>query len=167
MGCDKADHNNNPVAGEANQVPTLRPEGKPMSVSPAIVCVYEFTEGAADPTPLTAALASRLTCNLRCFETLGDLFAYLKSPATADDIIVLAPQHASDMTSLLAHNRLQDRRLVLVLPDDEESTLSQAHLLAPRYLCFADDMEAELVAVLDKMATTPRLQASTQNQGTM
>jgi hypothetical protein len=51
---------------------------------------------------------------------------------------------------------------VLILPDTAEATLSLAHLLAPRYLCHADDVGTDLAAVLNKMAATPRLQVTAE-----
>jgi hypothetical protein len=125
-----------------------------MSATPARICFY-----ASDPdtigTGLTTTLASQLTVEPLCFNTLEDLLVHLKSPATTEDIILLAPGDASELSGFLAHKRLQDRRLVLVLPDAEEATLSHAHLLGPRYLCFADSIGADLAAVLNKMTANP------------
>lgn len=129
-----------------------------MSATKATICIYSFTGGPSDTEP-AAALSSHLAHPPLLFKALGDLLRHLQSPATAEDIIVLAPADAGELSGFLTHKRLQDRRLVLILPDDEEATLSQAHLLAPRYLCFADDVGADLAAVLNKMATQRRLQA--------
>ena len=129
-----------------------------MSATKTTICIYGFTERPDDAGP-TAALISQLSSPPLHFKALGDLLSHLQSPATADDIIVLAPQDAAELAGFLPHKRLQDRRLVLILPDDAEATLSQAHLLAPRYLCFADEVGADLAAVLNKMATQRQLQS--------
>jgi hypothetical protein len=126
-----------------------------MSATYARICIYGFDPGSPD-TQLTVALASHLTATPLWFRSLDDLLIHLKSPATTADIIVLAPGDAVELAGLLTHKRLQDRRLVLVLPDTEEATLSQAHLLGPRYLCFDDSTGTDLAAVLNKMmANTP------------
>jgi hypothetical protein len=102
-------------------------------------------------------LTPHLTATPLHFRSLTDLLVHLKSPDTAEDIVVLAPANADELATFRVHKRLEDRRLVLILPDAAEATLSLAHLMGPRYLCFADDVGADLAAVLDKMAGTPRL----------
>jgi hypothetical protein len=139
----------------------VRLKGKPMPAPHTRICFYTSAPGSVD-TRLTPTLARHLTVEPLCFKTLEDLLIHLKSPATTEDIVVLAPADAGELAGFLAHKRLQDRRLVLVLPDAEEATLSQAHLLGPRYLCFADSIGGlsdsigvDLAAVLNKMAANP------------
>lgn len=126
-----------------------------MSATKTNICIYSFTGVPGDTGP-TEALVSHLSHPPLHFEAFGDLLDHLQSPASAEDIIVLAPVDADELAGFLTHKRLQDRRLVLILPDAEETTLSLAHLLGPRYLCFADDVETDLVAVLNKMAAHGR-----------
>jgi hypothetical protein len=102
-------------------------------------------------------LTPHLTATPLHFRSLTDHLVHLKSPDTAEDIVVLAPANADELATFRVHKRLEDRRLVLILPDAAEATLSLAHLMGPRYLCFADDVGADLAAVLNKMAGTPRL----------
>jgi hypothetical protein len=118
----------------------------------ANICIYAFSEST-----IAMRLTPYLTATPLHFKSLTDLLVHLKSPDTAEDIVVLAPADADELAAFRVHKRLQDRRLVLVLPDAAEATLSLAHLLAPRYLCFADDVGVDLAAVLNKMAGTPRL----------
>jgi hypothetical protein len=128
-----------------------------MSAIQTNICIYAATQGA----PLDW-LATYLTARPLYFETLGDLLVHLRSPDTAEDITVLAPVDRAELAALRDYKRLQDRRLVLILPDAAEATLSMAHLLAPRYLCHADDVGTDLAAVLNKMAATPRLQVTAE-----
>lgn len=126
-----------------------------MSAPKTNICIYSFTGGPGDIGP-TAALFSLLSHPPLHFRALGDLLSHLQSPASAEDILVLAPVDAGELADFLTHKRLQDRRLVMILPDAEEATLSLAHLLCPRYLCFADDVETDLAAVLNKMVAHSR-----------
>lgn len=126
-----------------------------MSAIKTNICIYSLTEGPGDSGP-TGALVSHLSHAPLRFRVFGDLLDHLQSPVSAEDIIVLAPVDADELAGFLTHKRLQDRRLVLILPDAEEATLSLAHLLGPRYLCFADDVETDLAAVLNKMTAHDR-----------
>ena len=132
-----------------------------MSATQAKICIYTSTEDPGD-TRLTTILTPHLTSTTLNFKALGDLLIHLKSPATTEDVVLLGPRDARELSDFVAHKRLQDRRLVLVLPDAEEATLSLAHLLAPRYLCFIDDIGTDLAAVLNKMVANPRLSTSSQ-----
>ena len=132
-----------------------------MSAHQINICIYAFTEGPDDPR-LTATLIPQLTTVPLHFRALGDLFEHLKSPATTDDIVVLWPADTGELEQLLSHERLQDRRLVVILPDAEEATLSLAHLLAPRFLCIADEVETRLAAVLNKMVANPPLKLASE-----
>jgi hypothetical protein len=139
-----------------------RLKGDPMSATHTKICIYGFDPGIVDARMMTT-LASQLIDEPLCFRTLTDLLLHLKSPATAKDIIVLAPRDAEELEDFLANKRLQDRRLVLVLPDADEATLSHAHLLGPRYLCFADSIGVDLAAVLNKMVANT--QGSPRREG--
>lgn len=133
-----------------------------MSAIQANICIYAATKDA----PLER-LAPHLTARTLYFENLGDLLVHLRSPNTAEDITVLAPVDRKELAALRVHKRLQDRRLVLILPDAAEATLSLAHLLAPRYLCYADDVGSDLAAVLNKMAATSKLQSGSRQTASM
>jgi hypothetical protein len=124
-----------------------------MSVIQTNICIYAATKGA----PIEQ-LVPHLTTRPLFFENLCDLLVHLRSPDTAEDIAVLAPADREELAALRIHRRLQDRRLVLILPDAAEATLSLAHLLGPRYLCHADDVGTDLAPVLNKMAAKSRLQ---------
>jgi hypothetical protein len=140
---------------------SVRLKGVFMSATHARICIYN-SDPDAMASLLTATFAHQLAVEPLGFETLENLLIHLKSPTTTEDIVVLAPADAGELTTFLAYKRLQDRRLVLILPDAEETTLSQAHLLGPRYLCFADSIGGlsgtsgtDLAAVLNKMAANP------------
>jgi hypothetical protein len=152
MGCDirEPDTANPLIRMHSSAICPERLKGDPMSATHTKICFYGFGPGTVDAR-LTSTLESQLIDEPLCFRTLTDLLLYLKSPATAKDIIVLAPRDSDELVDFLANKRLQDRRLVLVLPDADEATLSQAHLLGPRYLCFADSVGVDLAAVLNKM----------------
>ena len=132
-----------------------------MSATQAKICIYASTEGSGYAR-LTAILIPLLNSAPLHFSALGDLLIHLKTPATAGDIVLLAPEDPGELAELLTHKRLQDRRLVLILPDAGENTLSLAHLLGPRYLCFADEIGENLAAVLNKMVATPRFNLSSE-----
>ncbi len=57
------------------------------------------------------------------------------------------------LTSLI--DLMEDKRLILVLPDDSKSTVSIAHQFFPRYFTFANDIYVDLCEVLFKL-TQPK-----------
>ncbi|MCP4671131.1 MAG: hypothetical protein GY857_07480 [Desulfobacula sp.] len=45
----------------------------------------------------------------------------------------------------------ENRRVILILPDDSQDTITTAHQISPRYFTFADNNYSDLCAVITKM----------------
>jgi len=85
-------------------------------------------------------------------DSLPELKAALHRPRSFSTIVVLAVSDPLELSAILALGPwLEDYRLIVILPGDEKETVSQAHILRPRYLSFADSPLDDVAAVLAKM----------------
>lgn len=67
-------------------------------------------------------------------------------------IAVLHAARRKDLSDILSiRDFLNDIRIILLLPDKDEETLAQGHILRPRFVSCADSALADVRAVLDKM----------------
>ena len=90
---------------------------------------------------------------IEIYRTIDLLSLRLHQPVMESCIfVILAPnvQQLDEMRTL--REMLQERRLILILPDGEPMTISMAHFLRPRFLTYADSDFVEVLAVLGKMA---------------
>jgi hypothetical protein len=86
------------------------------------------------------------------FRTVEGLAARLRHPALKELIVVLLASSRQELVDLQAiHHLLGKARVFLVIPDEENETISLAHSFRPRYLGYLGDDFTELAAVLDKM----------------
>ena len=70
------------------------------------------------------------------------------------DVLILIPNKREQLDQLLKMKELlQDFRLILILPDSSEETVTRGHLLMPRFLTFIDNDMAEVLHVLGRMST--------------
>lgn len=79
-------------------------------------------------------------------ERLGHIPVYDK------EIYVLladSKKRLKELTELI--ELLEDRRIVLIIPDDSETTISTAHRFFPRFFTYMDDNYNDLYGVLKKM----------------
>ena len=104
--------------------------------------------------------ANRLTRALEIHVCRGDLEIYrdsnsfaerLHRPLSEPVVFVLQVSTHKELTDLLLlQDSLLDRRLLLVLPDSEPDTVSQAHRLRPRLITYGDSDYLDISAVLSK-----------------
>jgi hypothetical protein len=98
------------------------------------------------------------------FTALSALAAYLRKPLGFPSICILAPADERELTQLNGmRHLLRDMRIVLILPDGEPQTISEAHYLRPRHVAYADGNLADVKAVVDKMSaieTRPQWQVA-------
>lgn len=66
-------------------------------------------------------------------------------------VVLLARNHANLSEILTIRALLDDNRVILILPDRSEATISQGHKLHPRYLSYAGGDFKDVAAVLRKM----------------
>ena len=71
----------------------------------------------------------------------------------ADDLLI-AVLHAArreDLSDILSiRDLLRDIRIILVLPDRDESTIAKGHTLRPRFLSYSDSDFTDIFSVLKK-----------------
>lgn len=111
-------------------------------------------------TPLGQGAGERLYQMLRTlipendvevYRTIESLSRRLRQPADDLPIAVLHAARREDLWDILAiRDLLRDIRIILVLPDRDENTIAQGHILRPRFLCYTDSDFATVSAVLEK-----------------
>jgi len=68
------------------------------------------------------------------------------------DVMILIPRDRQELEGLLKMKELlQDFRLILILPDDDEETVARGHLLMPRFVSFINSDMDEVIRVLGRM----------------
>ena len=86
------------------------------------------------------------------FRSIDRLSERLQRTWENESLIVILICSREDLVDLVSmRERLHQFRLVLVLPDAEETTISLAHRLRPNYLAYIYSQPGELKAVLRKM----------------
>jgi hypothetical protein len=100
-----------------------------------------------------------------CIGSMNGLIRHLRTPLGISTIGVIWPANKGELSRLLALRCLfRDMRIVLVLPDHEPQTISDGHLLRPRFICHADGEMTDVEAVMAKMTRVrqiPALQIAT------
>ena len=66
-------------------------------------------------------------------------------------ILLLAPEKKILTDLLLIRHQLMGHRIVIILPDQTNDTLSMAHSLYPRFIAYRDGDLSDLRAVIEKM----------------
>ena len=89
---------------------------------------------------------------LEAYSNLDDVFQRLRQPRLNLKIGVLTIGSEAEMDRLLTiRELLSDMRLVIVLSNRDPQAVSKAHVLAPRFITFADAGIAPLASVVAKM----------------
>ncbi len=85
-------------------------------------------------------------------QTIHDLNYNLRQPKHDLAFVVLIPSNQGELTSLIKLGLLlEDRRIVLILPDRDEETTIMGHKLYPRFLTDVEDKSNTLELVINKM----------------
>ena len=86
--------------------------------------------------------------------TLDALAARLRHPIVRfNSLLILCPANGYELTQLTSIGHLfRDIRVIVLLPDGEGKTISEGHMLRPRYVGYADGDLNDLAAVVRKMA---------------
>ena len=72
------------------------------------------------------------------------------------NIAVLEANSMDELKDLVSlHDLFLDIRIILILPDRERETISNAHKLRPRFLAYADSDFESVKVVLKKMLGDP------------
>jgi len=92
---------------------------------------------------------------LETYRTIEALTQRLHKPMNDPLIFVIlasTPDELNKMTQL--RQPLQDRRIILIIPDSDPDSIAKGHSLRPRFLTYADADFVEILGVLGKMAGT-------------
>jgi hypothetical protein len=94
---------------------------------------------------------------VRMYRTLEGLSERLHRPIGPETILIIdarSQENLSEVSSL--HRLLRGVRTVIVVPDQEPTTVALAHQLRPRFLTYANSNFDDLAAVLQKMIESDR-----------
>lgn len=87
----------------------------------------------------------------RC-RSLADVEARIRQPLSGMGVAILHAADREELRALIAGRELlDDFRVILALPDNDEVTTGLAHLLKPRFLVFSDEDLPDASVVLGKM----------------
>lgn len=86
------------------------------------------------------------------FKTLDDFRKRLGMPVEPDSVAVLSASNQEELQQMqFLRNLLTEIYVVLVIPDQKDSTIRLAHLLLPRFLNQKDSNFTNLKIVINKM----------------
>lgn len=90
--------------------------------------------------------------NVKIYHTLDDLATRLRQPEVDQTVIVLFAASREELGGILSlRDFLQDRKIIIILPDREQDTITKGYSLHPRFLTFVDSDFGDAVAVINKM----------------
>jgi hypothetical protein len=86
------------------------------------------------------------------FQTLDSFLHKLHEPKNDHDVAVILAKDKEELRELVhMDDFFHDLRIILVLPDRENSTIARAHTLRPRFLTYVDSDFLDVAAVLSNM----------------
>ena len=94
---------------------------------------------------------------VRVYRTLEGLSERLHRPVNPETVLIIVTYSREKLSEIspLRHV-LGDVRTVVVVPDQEPTTVALAHQLRPRFLTYANNGFDDLAAVLQKMIESDR-----------
>ena len=113
-----------------------------------------YTSGTDDASKqlveIAIAFATKGTAEI--FHSLENLTNRLSQPKNNHTAVILHAATEKELGQILSmYDFLQDIKLILILPDNQELTIAKGHKLHPRFLSYADSDFADIGAVLNKM----------------
>jgi len=117
------------------------------------VLFYMRTPGAKEDALLGAVAPFVSGGSLEVFTDLRSLAARIRKPKDAPSIAVVYNPNAPDLGALVSMRELlRGVRVLLVLPDEDEETITLAHRVRPAYITYIDDGPSGIVSVLKRLA---------------
>jgi hypothetical protein len=81
-----------------------------------------------------------------------ELSGALRKASDASTIVLIHAMSKEDLRVILEmKDLLMDKRIIIILPDRETSTIAMGHILRPRLMSFEDSDFFEIAAVLTRM----------------
>ena len=117
------------------------------------IILFANGKRAAVGNRLQKSIESVVSCqHLEIQRSIKDLSERLNRFPREIDLAVLLAASKDQLSELLSlRELLNDVRIILILPDRGRETISQGHLLRPRFLSYADGDLTDVIAVLSKM----------------
>ena len=102
------------------------------------------------------------TLEMEVYQSFNSLKAKLKQASNySGEIFILLAESKSRLNELTSLVDLMDgRRILLILPDESELTISMAHQFFPRYFTFVNETYQDLCDVLIKMVHQEKVNAN-------
>jgi len=89
---------------------------------------------------------------IEVYRTAEDLSSRLREPTYDLSVAILLAATKEDLSSLVSNKELiWNLRVILVLPDRQDDTVTKGHLLRPRFLTYADGNFSDVSTVLRHM----------------
>jgi hypothetical protein len=89
---------------------------------------------------------------IEVYRTAEDLSSRLREPTYDLSVAVLLAATKEDLSYLISNKELiWNLRVILVLPDRQDDTVTKGHLLRPRFLTYADGNFSDVSTVLSNM----------------
>jgi len=85
--------------------------------------------------------------DVEVYRSIENLSQRLRQRAHDLSIALLHAARKQDLTDILS---IRDFRIILVLPDRDESTIAKGHTLRPRFLSYTDSSFTDVFSVLKK-----------------
>jgi len=93
------------------------------------------------------------------YNSIKEVTQRLQRPMKEEVVGIFMPSSEKDLSDLLSITHLvRDIRIILVLPNRDEKTMSIGHSLRPRFLTYADGDLSDVAAVMKKMMGHPGLE---------
>ena len=93
-----------------------------------------------------------LECGMEIYRTIESLSQRLRQPEKNLTVAVLFATSSRELLDIISiKDLLFNVRIILILPDREEDTITKGHSLRPRFLTYADSNYGDIAAVLCKM----------------
>jgi hypothetical protein len=93
--------------------------------------------------------------DIEVYRSIKNLSDRLRQCAHDLSIAVLHAARREDLADILSiRDLLRDVRIILVLPDRDESTIAKGHTLRPRFLSYTDGGLTDVFSVLKKCLAT-------------
>ncbi len=124
--------------------------------------IYTPLEDDGSKRLMNAAISCEEVETKEIFNSFENLESRLFKPNFGETIVVLHLTDKKELSSALSiKDLLNDKKLILILPDREASTMSQGHSLYPRFVSYADKDFSDVEDVLNKMIENNRRIEST------
>ena len=89
---------------------------------------------------------------VRHIADIQTLSTLLHQPLGTSTIAVLAPVVQTELAAMVnLRHLMRDRRIVLILPQDDAEMMRQSHLLRPRFVCQGKSDLSDVSAVINRM----------------